>query len=56
MNDKKNEKEEKLEELRKRSKSGYLNQIINDVTPVKSTVKLTPQEEIDDILKSLFED
>lgn len=46
-----------LEQLRERSRNGYLNQIVNQVTPIKSTVeKPMTEEEHEALISSIFDD
>jgi hypothetical protein len=56
MKEKEKSLEEKIEKLRERKKKGYLNQVINEVTPIKSIVIQTPEEEWEEIKKSIFGD
>lgn len=49
--------EDKIAELRKRSESGFLQNIINEVTPIKATVKKkTTTENIEDMIASIFDE
>lgn len=46
-----------IEELRKRSKEGFLNKLINQITPIKETVKkTTPKQSYDELVSSIFDD
>lgn len=52
-----NRKDANIEELRKRSKEGFLNKLINQVTPIKETVKKpTPEQSYDELVSSIFDD
>lgn len=57
MNDERKLTEEKIAVLRERSKSGFLNQMINQVTPIKPTnePEIT-EEEYQELISSVFGD
>ncbi len=57
MNDDRKLTEEKITVLRERSKSGFLNQIINQVTPIKPTnePEMT-DEEYQELISSVFDE
>lgn len=49
--------EDKIAELRKRSESGLLQNIINEVTPIKPTSKSEmSEEEYQELISSIFDD
>lgn len=56
MKEKETSLEEKIAKLRERKKKGYLNQVINEVTPIKPTVIKTSEEEWEEIKKSIFDE
>ena len=57
MNDDRKLTEEKIVVLRERSKSGFLNQMINQVTPIKPTnePEMT-EEEYQELISSVFDE
>lgn len=57
MNDERKLTEEKITLLRERSKSGFLNQMINQVTPIKPTnePEIT-EEEYQELISSVFDE
>lgn len=57
MNDDRKLTEEKIAVLRERSKSGFLNQMINQVTPIKQTnePEMT-EEEYQELISSVFDE
>lgn len=57
MNDDRKLTEEKIAVLRERSKSGFLNQMINQVTPIKPTnePEMT-EEEYQELISSVFDE
>ena len=57
MNDIRTVTPDLLEKLRERSKTGYLNQIVNQVTPVKPAVERPmTEEEHQELIASIFDD
>ena len=48
--------EDKIAELRKRSESGFLQNIINEVAPIKATTNKETNEDIEDIISSIFDE
>lgn len=57
MNDDRKLTEEKIAVLRERSKSGFLNQMINQVTPIKpiNEPEMT-EEEYQELISSVFDE
>ena len=56
MNDKKKSLEQNLSELRKRSQTGFLKGIKENVTPIRETEKENNDAELKAILDSIFND
>ena len=57
MNDIRTVTPDLLEKLRERSKTGYLNQIVNQVTPIKPTVERPmTEDEHQELIASIFDD
>ena len=57
MNDIRTVTPDLLEKLRERSKTGYLNQIVNQVTLIKPTVERPmTEEEHQELIASIFDD
>lgn len=49
-------KDANIEELRKRSKEGFLSKLITQVTPIKETVTKSSDDEYNEIVASIFDD
>ena len=57
MNDNTNRKYANIEELKRRSKEGFLNKLINQVTPIQETIQKTESEQgYDELVSSILDD
>lgn len=52
-----NRKDANIEELRKRSKEGFLSKLINQVTPIKETIQKPASEQgYDELVSSILDE
>ncbi len=57
MNNNTDRKYANIEELRRRSKEGFLSKLINQVTPIKETIQKTESEQgYDELVSSILDD
>ncbi len=56
MNNNTNRKDANIEELRRRSKEGFLSKLIKQVTPIKETVKKPAEQEYDELVSSILDE
>ncbi len=57
MNDNTNRKYANIEELKRRSKEGFLNKLINQVTPIQETIQKTESEQgYDELVSSILDE
>jgi hypothetical protein len=57
MNNNTDRKYANIEELKRRSKEGFLNKLINNVTPIQETIQKTETEQgYDELVSSILDE